>query len=255
MEKTMKLLTLFIIGSTLLVSCNNNSEVITNEGSKMEGVNYKQIRDESDNTDARLDEENPKDEKTKTSFITSKSIEHGYQEAIIGMKRTEKKIINVNTVFEIHKQAGNEDGPEWEFKAVVRIGEYYLPIRLGIDHSIQIQDLVYDDNMQEIIINTGCFSDAGCLDKRMVIRTFKTRPFTLTDFGESSTIYFASEDLDGYSFPGYKEKLKSVLDSRELIIVKRDYINSQLVIQSFKPYKTGFAKGSFTKKITVELAG
>ena len=58
----MKLLTLFIIGSTLLVSCNNNSEVITNEGSKMEGVNYKQIRDESDNTDARLDEENPKDE-------------------------------------------------------------------------------------------------------------------------------------------------------------------------------------------------
>lgn len=255
MKKVVKILSLMFLGFVLFTSCNNNKSTDTPpKESKIKDVTVKQIPDENAIADAKLDEENLDDEKTKVSFITSNSIKDGFEKAIKGLKRIENKTINETMIFELYKQSGNQEGPEWEFKGVIRIGEYYLPIRLGVDHSIKIQDLVYDDNMQEIIINTGCYSDAGCLDKRMVVRTFKMRPFTLTDFGFSN-VYFTEKDLDGYSFPGYKQKLGAVLDSKELIIINRDYNNSQLVIQSYKPYKVGFSKGSFVKKITVELAG
>lgn len=256
MKKVVKILSLMFLGFVLFISCNNNKSTDTPpKESKIEDVTVKQIPDENAIADAKLDQENLDDEKTKVSFITSNIIKDGFEKAIKGLKRIENKTINETMIFELYKQGGNQDGPEWDFKAVIRIGDYYLPIRLGVDHSIKIQDLIYSDNMQEIIINTGCFSDAGCLDKIIIIRTFKKRPFTLTDFGEGSNIYFTHKDLDGYSFPGYKQKLGSVLDSKELIIINRDYNKSQLVIQSYKPYKVGFSKGSFVKKITVELAG
>jgi len=254
MKKVVKILSLMFLGFVLLISCNNKSTDTHPKESKIEDVPVKQIPDENAIADAKLDEENLDDEKTKVSFITSNSIKDGFEESIKGLKRIENKTINETMIFEIYKQGGKQDGPGWDFKAVIRIGDYYLPIRLGDDHSIKIQDLIYSDNMQEIIINTGCFSDAGCLDKRMVIRTFKRRPFTLTDFGEGSNVYFTHKDLDGYSFPGYKQKLGSVF-FKELIIINRDYNTGQLVIQSYKPYKVGFSKGSFVKKITVELAG
>ncbi len=255
MKKVVRILSLMFLGLVLLISCNSKSTDTPPQESKIPDEPVKQIPDENAIADAKLDEENLEDEKTKVYFITSKSIKVGFEEAIKGLKRIENKTINENMIFELYKQGGNQDGPEWNFKAVIRIGDYYLPIRLGVNHSIKIQDLIDNDNMQEIIINTGCFSDGGCLDKTMVIRTFKRRQFTLTDFREGSNVYFTSKDLDGYSFPGYKQKLGSVLGSKELIIINRDYNNGKLVIQSYKPYKVGFAKGAFTKKLKVELAG
>ncbi|MCX6166448.1 MAG: hypothetical protein NT021_00460 [Sphingobacteriales bacterium] len=256
MKKVVKILSLMFLGFVLLISCNNKSADTPPQESKIKEVPVKQIPDENAIADAKLDEENLDDEKTKVTFITAKSIKNGFEDAIKGLKRIENKTINETMVFELYKEGGYQEGPEWDFKAVVRIGDYYLPIHLGDDHSIKIQDLVYDDNMQEIIINTGCFTDAGCSDKRMVVRTFKKRPFTLTDFGEYSNVYLTYKDLDGYySITGYKEKLGAVLDSKELIIISSDYATSQIIIQSYIPYKTGFAKGSFIKKIKVELAG
>lgn len=255
MKKTVTILNVIFLGGLLLVSCKSNPTDVVHEETKITAGTLQDIPDEDAIADAKLDEENIEDEKTKISFTISKSVKDQFTESIKGLKRIESRTINDTILFEVYKQGGNEDGPEWDFKAIIRIGDYYLPIRLGIDHSIKIQDLVYNDDMQEIIINTGCFSDAGCLDKRMVIRTFKRRAFTLTDFGEGSNIYLTYKDLDGYSFPGYREKLGSVLDSKELIIINRDYYNGQLVIQSYKPYKVGFAKGAFTKKISIEIAG
>ena len=90
-----------------------------------------------------MDEENLDDEKTKVTFITAKSIKNGFEDAIKGLKRIENKTINETMVFELYKQGGgNQDDTEWDFKAVVRIGDYYLPIHLGDDHSIKIQNLV-----------------------------------------------------------------------------------------------------------------
>ena len=249
MKKVVKILSLMFLGVALLISCNNKSTDTPPEKSKIEDVPLKQIPDEDDIADAKLDDENLEDEKTKVSFITSNSNKDGFEEAIKSLKRIENKTINETMIFELYKQGGNQEGPEWDFKAVIRLGDYYLPIRLGVNHSIKIQDLVSNDNMQEIIIDTGCFSDAGCLDKTMVLRTFKRRPFTLTDFGYFSGVYQTYIHLDDYSFPGYKQKLGAVLDSKELIIINQD------VIQSYKPYKLGFSKGSFIKKITTELAG
>ena len=260
----MKILSLTLLSVTLLLSCNNKSTDTIPEEGKIEDVPVKQIPDENAIADAKLDEENLDDEKTKVSFITSNSNKDGFEEAIKGLKRIENKTINETMIFELYKQGGNQDCIECDFKAVIRIGDYYLPIRLGDDHSIKIQDLVYNDNMQEIIINKGRFSyETGEWEEIMVVRTFKKRPFTLTDFGTIYIDYFAPDDRSYLSAfkeklgAGYKEKLLAVLDSKEIIIIKGIYENenSKLVIQSYKPYKTGFAKGSFTKKITAELAG
>lgn len=240
------------MGMILFTSCNNNSTNTAPEKIKTKDFTPKKTLDIDDLADAKLDEENPEHEKSKLFFLTSKSVKEGFENEIKGLKKIESQTINGNVKFELYKQGGNQEGPEWNFKAVIRIGDYYLPIRLGIDHSIRIQDLVYNDKMQEIIINTGCFSDAGCLDKSLVVRTFKMRPFTLTDFGESN-IYFTDKDLYGYSFPEYKQKLEDVLESKQLVVINFD--DSHLVMQSFIPYKMGFAKGSFTKKVTVEIAG
>jgi hypothetical protein len=251
----MKILSFIFLGSVLFMGCTNNSVGTAPKERKIKPVAPIQIPDEDAIANAKLDEENLADEKTKVSFMTSKNIKNGFKEAINGLKRIEYKTINETMIFELYKEVGNQEGSEWAFKAVIRVGDYYLPIRLGVNHRIKIQDLVYNDKMQEIIINTGCFSDAGCMDKRMVVRTFKKRPCTLTDFGQGSNVYFTYKDLDGYSFPGDKQKLAAVLDSKEIIIINRDYKNGQLVIQSYKPYKVGFAKGSFTKRMTIELAG
>jgi len=261
MKKVITVFGTILFASTILTSCGggtSNKEINSKDSTSINSDSSKnakeRIPDKDAIADAILDEVIPENEKTKVSYINSKNINDGFGEAIKGLKRIENKKINEMMIFELYKQQGNQEGPEWEFKAVIRIGDYYLPIILGIDHSIKIQDLVYNDNMQEIIINTGCFSDAGCLDKRMIVRTFKMRPFTLTDF-DASEVYLTEKDLDGYSFPGDKEKLSAVLNSKELIIITRDYKSSQLVIQSYKPYKLGFAKGSLTKKLKVELAG
>jgi hypothetical protein len=76
-----------------------------------------------------------------------------------------------------------DDGPEWDYKAILRIGDYYYPLRLGTGHSVSIVDIKGTKGPEKIlVIATGCFSDAGCMDLTYVIRVFSDQPFTITEF-------------------------------------------------------------------------
>jgi hypothetical protein len=237
------------------MSCKNESTTATIKENKLAKMPSSQNRNEDTNIVQKLDSSNFLDEKTTVPFQTSINIKNGFEKAIKGMKKMEDKTINGNTVFQIFKEIGNTDGPEWDYKSVIRIGDYYLPVHLGIDHSVLVLNAVYNDKMQEVMLNTGCFSDAGCLNNTMILRTFEKEPFTLTDFGSNATFYRTTKDFDSYYYLVDHQKLQKVLDSGELVIIDRDYIHSLLVVQSYIPYERGFAKGIFTQKLKVELAG
>ena len=102
MKKVVKILSLMFLGVALLISCNNKSTDTSPEKSKIEDVPLKQIPDEDAIADAKLDDENLEDEKTKVSFITSNSNKDGFEVAIKGLKRIENK--NLHTLFYIRNK-------------------------------------------------------------------------------------------------------------------------------------------------------
>ncbi len=66
---------------------------------------------------------------------------------------------------------------EWRYESIIRINDYYVKLTLGDEFEINVQDIVGNDNVKEIVINTGCFSDAGCLGEIAIIRLFGNQPF------------------------------------------------------------------------------
>jgi hypothetical protein len=79
-------------------------------------------------------------------------------------------------------------------KSVIRIDNFYYLLTAEVAE-IKITDLAGNDQNLEIIINTGCFTNAGCLDNTLVIRTFPETPFTITNFGEMVNITNHSSDI------------------------------------------------------------
>ena len=85
---------------------------------------------------------------------------------------------------ELYKQKESaSDGPDWDYKAILRIGDYYYPLRLGNGHTVTLVDAKGNLGPERmIVLYTGCFSDAGCMGSTHAIRVFSDQPFTLTKF-------------------------------------------------------------------------
>jgi len=85
---------------------------------------------------------------------------------------------------ELYKQKESpSDGPEWDYKAILRIGDYYYSLGLGTGHTVSLVDVKGNTGPEKILVlYTGCFSDAGCMGSTYAIRAFSDQPFTLTEF-------------------------------------------------------------------------
>jgi hypothetical protein len=168
---------------------------------------------------------------------------------------------------EIFKEEDNEeDGPEWSYPTFIKVDNYSFSTKFGLGHSIKIQDIAGNDNNQEVIIGTGCYSDGGCMERFLVIRNFQNKPFSITDFGEAKIITSADEYYDdlGISETRYPRSvaqtdLQAAKKAGEFIVVSNGYDEKKgtcyFSLRSYKLSTNGFTKGVLSKKITTVCAG
>lgn len=103
---------------------------------------------------------------------------------------------------------GLDNGTEFEHKGFLQIDGYYFELSLGavdwetMNYDLEIKDIAGADNKPEILLNSGCFSDAGCLDKSYLIITHEQEPFTVLDlevpvdvdpYGEEGEVVITNE--------------------------------------------------------------
>ncbi|MFN6040216.1 MAG: hypothetical protein ACK452_17220, partial [Bacteroidota bacterium] len=105
----------------------------------------------------------------------------------------------------------------------------------------------------EIIIETGCFSDAGCFNELIVIRYSKGESFTLKNLGNANLIN-SSSDIDENSFDKTLiEKDLSLLHKQGEFVFSSYCSDSKtkkcyILLRSIKPFKKGFSNGTYLKK-------
>jgi hypothetical protein len=165
--------------------------------------------------------------------------------------------------YELFKeQESTEDGPEWNYSAILRIGRQYFPIQLGIGHSIEVADISNNDSIQELIIKSGCFSDAGCLETVSIIQQNENLSFSYTNFGEVvlSSEYEILDLLDEqYQKVEFDKDFSEIKKVGEFLIMEFFYDENNgscyKIFNSVKKLPKGFEKGFFTKKISVVCAG
>ena len=129
-------------------------------------------------------------------------------------------------------------------------------MQLGIGHKVIIADIAGTDNLPEIIINSGCFSDAGCLEKVYIIRILSKELVTISDFGEVS---IATEDNNQYNQNLLLADLREQKKVGKFIVCDNIYdeitSNCFLTFDSFEFSAFGFKKSNFHKKIKTECVG
>jgi hypothetical protein len=165
--------------------------------------------------------------------------------------------------YELFKeQESTEDGPEWNYSAILRIGRQYFPIQLGIEHTIEVADISNNDSIQELIIKSGCFSDAGCLETVSIIQQNEDQKYILTNFGEIGLVNnYDGIYLEEQQYPKstFEKDLNEVKKIGEFMIVEFFFEENSStcykIFNSMKKSLRGFEKGNFTKKINVICAG
>lgn len=161
--------------------------------------------------------------------------------------------INFSLLKEEEKE---EDGPEWDYAATILVGNNYFNLQLGISHKVIIADIAGTDNLPEIIINSGCFSDGGCMEKVYIIRILSKELITISDFGE---VTMATEENNPYKQNLFLADLREQKKLGKFIVCGNIYdeltSNCYLTFDSFEFSKFGFKKSNFHKKIKTECAG
>lgn len=195
-------------------------------------------------------------------YLESIPLNDEYYSNIKNLIKVNQGTLNGND-FELFKeQESFEDGPEWNYSAILRIESQYFPIQLGIEHSIEVADISNNDSIQELIIKSGCFSDAGCLETVSIIQQNGDQKYTLTNFGE---IWLANGYeglyLEEKQYPKskFEKDLNEVKKAGEFLIVEFYYDENSgtcyNIFNSVKKLPKGFEKGFFMKKISVVCAG
>jgi hypothetical protein len=200
-------------------------------------------------------------------YRQSSPLDKDYQSKVKNLLKVDEQRISETASFELYKEKESEDdGPEWNYAAIIRIGDSYAPVELGINHKVKVEDISAMDGTSEIIITTGCFSDAGCMEKTLIISIHQDRSFTITDFDQSALPPQVNELYETYgiqrsNYPEslYAKDLANIRKAGEFALVYDDYDEKSrkcfLTIQSFKKSTKGFMKGSFTKRISKTCAG
>lgn len=190
-----------------------------------------------------------------------------FRKSIAGLNFVSSDKVNGASSVEVYKETeSEEDGPEWSYQTFITIDDYFFNSNFGFGHSVKIQDIAGNDNNQEVIIGTGCYSDGGCMERFLVIRNFQNKPFSITDFGEAKIITSADEFYDdlGISETRYPRSvaqtdLQNAKKAGEFIVVSNGYDEKMgkcyFSLRSYKLSTTGFTKGVLSKKITSVCAG
>lgn len=195
-------------------------------------------------------------------YKTAKPIDEIFYLQIKKLKKSNVITIGGNLTFELYKEREKEtDGPEWNYNAIIKIGNFYLPLKLGSGHKLYLSNLGSKAAPQPIILSTGCFSDAGCLEKQIVIMPFREEAFTATDFGIAT--YVPGEQIDylfdrSYTKSQYNKDMEMINSNEEIAMLYYVYPKNGKcyhLIKSYKKTKKGFTKGSFSKKIPTICAG
>jgi hypothetical protein len=200
-------------------------------------------------------------------FELAQSVDETFRNSISVLNFVSSNDLNGGPSVEVYKEAeSEEDGPEWSYQTFIKIDTYFFNSNFGLAHSIKIQDIAGNDNVLEVAIRTGCYSDGGCGEKLLIIRTFANQPFSITDFGESTIVSNIDELYDEYGVSESKytraaaqTDLQNAQKNGEFVTISSSYDNNSgkcyFVIKSFKLSTNGFAKGTLSKKISSECAG
>jgi sporulation protein YlmC with PRC-barrel domain len=142
----------------------------------------------------------------------------------------------------------HEGATELEFDAILQINDKYLNIKLGLPsgengkYEIYFSDVVGVKKRRELILNSGCFSQAGCLSIQYMFFNHSS--------GELSAI-----KIDGYdSF----ERLGS---EGEMMVIHNNYFdqktsNCYQIYQSYKLSKNSIIKTKTRyKKVIMDCVG
>jgi hypothetical protein len=200
-------------------------------------------------------------------YELAQSLNETFRKSIGGLNFVSSDNLNGGSSVEVYKETeSEEDGPEWSYQTFITIDDYFFNSNFGLAHSIRIQDIAGNDNNQEVILGTGCYSDGGCMERFLVIRNFQNKPFSITDFGEAKIITSADEFYDdlGISETKYPKSvaqtdLQAAKKAGEFIVVSNGYDEKKgtcyFSLRSYKLSTTGFTKGVLSKKITTVCAG
>jgi hypothetical protein len=198
---------------------------------------------------------------------TAQPLNATFNSNIAGLSNVSTTNLAGTSKVEIYKQEDSEeDGPEWSYPTFIKIDNYSFNAKFGIGHSINALDIAGNDNLIEVAIRTGCYSDGGCGEKLLIIRTFSNQPFSITDFGEAKIITSADEFYDdlGISESKYPRSvaqadLQNAKKAGEFIVVSNGYDEKKgtcyFSVRSYKLSTTGFTRGVLSKKITAVCAG
>ena len=200
-------------------------------------------------------------------YELARSVDETFRNSISVLNFVSSNNLNGGSSVEVYKETeSEEDGPDWSYQTFITIDDYFFNSNFGLSHSIKIQDLAGNDNNQEVILGTGCYSDGGCMERFLIVRNFQNKPFSITDFGEAKIITSADEFYDdlGISETKYPKSvaqtdLQTAKKSGEFIVVSNGYDEKTgkcyFSLRSYKLSTTGFTKGVLSKKITTECAG
>ncbi|MFN6092890.1 MAG: hypothetical protein ACK44N_10785 [Bacteroidota bacterium] len=142
---------------------------------------------------------------------------------------------------------GSDDFPAWDHKAIIQVNDYYYEFLIGKpypngSYDLRIDDIVGLKKRSEIIVNSGCHSDGGCLNETFVIFNHETGPISVIK-------------LD--MFDGFESNIKTgeiILTNSMLYSEKSDSCYS--ISQSYKLSKYSIVKTkTFFKKRRVECVG
>lgn len=136
---------------------------------------------------------------------------------------------------------------EQEHDAIIQINGYYYQFKLAMKlengkyYNMKILDIAGIEKRNEIIIETGCYSPAGCLNETLVIFNHKSGPISIIKLGMTESY----------------QKLSSgeVIIKNEMMWSEGSY-NCHSVSQSYKLSKYSIVKTkTFFKKRKVECVG
>lgn len=162
----------------------------------------------------------------------------------------------VTSEIQFYYEAPDEsDGPDFESKAVLRVDDYFFTLKVGLDPIIEIRDLVGSRADNEMSINTGCLTDAGCEDKNLVFRFFKNAPFTVTTFHTSMGGFYTGEHWTGNLNRTTVNEIRK--KGGMIYLFSGGYENNRcyLDFRTIYPSGKGLKKGEQIVKRKVECAG
>jgi hypothetical protein len=90
----------------------------------------------------------------------------------------------VDTYNSSSENGSDENSPTWNHNAIIQVNEFYYEFLLGQANEAGSYDIIIKDvaglkKRNEIIVNSGCHEDGGCLDNSFIIFDHESGPISV----------------------------------------------------------------------------